>query len=161
MNTPKTLILRLTSAIALAGVVIRAGELVEVTVAEAKDLLRRGKAELANADADGAEVFASNTVEAPLHPAIEAFQQDNADRAAEAAAEAAQAAADAAAADTSADTSGTATDAATGAQEAASEAPKVDAPAADAGKPADAVKTDGKPATPQGRRQRQAANAAK
>lgn len=147
MNTPKTLILRLTSAIALAGAVIRAGELVEVTVAEAKDLLRRGKAELANADADGAEVVASNTVEPPMHPAIEAFQQDNADRTAERGFETdtvSQAVAVEAAAQAAADAAAAAA-ATTGAQEGASDAPKADAQAA----------------TPQGRRQRQAANAAK
>lgn len=38
---------KLTSAIGIAGVLVRAGEVIEVSESAAKDLLRRGKAELA------------------------------------------------------------------------------------------------------------------
>jgi hypothetical protein len=43
----ETVILKVTSAIVVGGEVMRAGDLVEVTRSEAKDLLHRGKAELA------------------------------------------------------------------------------------------------------------------
>lgn len=50
----KNYILKLTSAVAFGGVISKAGELVEVTEAEAKNLLHRGKAVLATAE-DGVE----------------------------------------------------------------------------------------------------------
>lgn len=43
----KSVVLKLTGAIALDGQIARAGSLVEMSESEAKDLLRRGKAELA------------------------------------------------------------------------------------------------------------------
>lgn len=51
----KTYVLKLTSAIAIDGAIVRAGGLVELTEAEAKNLLARGKALLATV-ADGVEV---------------------------------------------------------------------------------------------------------
>lgn len=53
----KSVFLVLTSAIGLAGEIARAGDVVEVTPAEATNLLRRGKGRLATAD-DGVEVEA-------------------------------------------------------------------------------------------------------
>ena len=50
----KTYILKLTSALVIAGTVCRPGELVEVSELEAKNFLARGKAELATAE-DGVE----------------------------------------------------------------------------------------------------------
>lgn len=50
----KTYVLKLTSALVIAGVVCRPGELVEVSELEAKNFLARGKAELATTD-DGVE----------------------------------------------------------------------------------------------------------
>lgn len=44
---PSTVILKITSAIAVKGVVVRPGQLIEMTNAEAINLLQRGKAELA------------------------------------------------------------------------------------------------------------------
>ena len=44
LSNPKTIVLLLTCAIAIAGEVMRAGSLVEVTIDEARDLLARGKA---------------------------------------------------------------------------------------------------------------------
>lgn len=46
----KSIVLKVSSAFLVGGQVARAGELVEVTVTEAKDLLSRGKAVLATAD---------------------------------------------------------------------------------------------------------------
>lgn len=45
----KTVMLKVTSAFLVGGEVARNGEVVEVTTAEAKDLLHRGKAVLATA----------------------------------------------------------------------------------------------------------------
>ncbi len=45
----KTVMLKVTSAFLVGGDVARSGEVVEVTTAEAKDLLHRGKAVLATA----------------------------------------------------------------------------------------------------------------
>lgn len=45
----KTVMLKVTSAFLVGGEVARKGEVVEVTTAEAKDLLHRGKAVLATA----------------------------------------------------------------------------------------------------------------
>lgn len=47
---PETFLLKLRSGIVLDGEIVRGGELVEVGEAEAKDLLRRGKADLATED---------------------------------------------------------------------------------------------------------------
>lgn len=44
MSNPHTVILKLTSAVAIAGMIVRAGELVEVTKLEAADLVQRGRA---------------------------------------------------------------------------------------------------------------------
>jgi hypothetical protein len=46
----KSVTLKLTSAIAMDGEIYRAGSLVEVTDADARNLLHRGKAVLATAD---------------------------------------------------------------------------------------------------------------
>jgi len=51
----ESVFLKLTSAIAIDGAVVRAGSLVEVTQTEAKNLLHRGKAVLAT-ERDGAPV---------------------------------------------------------------------------------------------------------
>ncbi len=45
----KTVMLKVTSAFLVGGELARSGEVVEVTTAEAKDLLHRGKAVLATA----------------------------------------------------------------------------------------------------------------
>ncbi len=42
----KTFFLKLTSAIGIDGILCKSGQIIEVTEGEAKDLLRRGKAEL-------------------------------------------------------------------------------------------------------------------
>lgn len=44
---PESIVLKVTSAFLVGGKLAKAGELVEVTTAEAKDLLARGKANLA------------------------------------------------------------------------------------------------------------------
>lgn len=49
----QTAILKLTSAIAIAGVICKAGDIVEVPEQAAKNLLHRGKAVLATADDEG------------------------------------------------------------------------------------------------------------
>lgn len=69
--------------------------LAEVTTSEARDLLRRGKAEIATDEDVRAAglVIASDTQEAPLHPEIEAYQQDRKEQEAEKQQEAAEAAA--------------------------------------------------------------------
>lgn len=73
----KTVILKLTSAIVVAGQVIRPGNLVEVTESEARDLLHRGKATVATQeDADAAEPAAvTDADDAPLNPAVEAANE--------------------------------------------------------------------------------------
>lgn len=73
----KTVILKLTSAIVVAGQVIRPGNLVEVTESEARDLLHRGKAVVATeADAGDAEPAAvTDGDEAPLNPEVEAVSE--------------------------------------------------------------------------------------
>lgn len=48
--TMKTIWLKVTSAIVVGGEIAAPGELVEVTESEAKNLLHRGKAELATAE---------------------------------------------------------------------------------------------------------------
>lgn len=50
---PKSVVLKLTSAIAMDGTICKAGELVEVEMTVAKNLLHRGKAVVAT-EADGA-----------------------------------------------------------------------------------------------------------
>lgn len=47
MNTPKTFFLKLTACLAIAGEVCKPGTIVELLEHEAKDLLNRGKADLA------------------------------------------------------------------------------------------------------------------
>lgn len=88
---PNTLILRLVCAIAIAGNVLRPGELVEVTRTEAKDLLRRGKAVLhEDPIEDDQAVHASGSQEPGLHPDVNDYNADqDAAAAAAAAAEAA------------------------------------------------------------------------
>lgn len=49
MSNPKTIFLVLTCAMAIAGEVVRANTLVEVTIEEGRDFLTRGKARLATA----------------------------------------------------------------------------------------------------------------
>lgn len=56
--------LKLTAAVALAGVIHRAGSTVEVDEATAKNLLHRGKAELATEQQDAAEVIDADEVAA-------------------------------------------------------------------------------------------------
>lgn len=53
MRNEKIITLKLSAAVAIDGQVVRAGTLVEMIEAEAKDLLRRGKAVLAT-ERDGA-----------------------------------------------------------------------------------------------------------
>lgn len=48
----KSIILKVVSAIVVDGIVARAGQLIEVSEAEARNLLHRGKCELAAADDD-------------------------------------------------------------------------------------------------------------
>jgi hypothetical protein len=79
-----TVILKLVCAVVIAGEVLRAGSLVEVTESEAKDLLRRGKAEPHSHDPESGEtVTSSGTNERDLHPAIAAHQEDRDSQAAE------------------------------------------------------------------------------
>ena len=86
----KTVILKLTSAIVIAGDVLRAGSLVEVTRGEARDLLSRGKAELHEHDAESDEpVTSSGGTDPDLHPDLASYNADQ-----EAARAAATAAAD-------------------------------------------------------------------
>lgn len=66
-----TVVLKLVSAIVIAGRVLRPGALVEVTQSEARDLRIRGKAELATV-ADGAAEFASEGAVQALHPDLAA-----------------------------------------------------------------------------------------
>lgn len=59
-----TIFLKVTSAFLVGGEVAKIGEIVEVTQAEAKDLLARGKAEVATAnDAGGSSVKHSQGTE--------------------------------------------------------------------------------------------------
>lgn len=64
----KTFVLKLTSAIAVDGVVLKAGELVELVEAEAKSLLARGKAVLATIEDDLGLTSAEPV--APIVPAV-------------------------------------------------------------------------------------------
>lgn len=91
-----TVLLKVTSAFVMAGEIVapaRKGKpptLAEATKSEAKDLLRRGKAVLAtDEDVKAAGlVVSSGTQDAPLHPVIEAHQQDREEQEAERQAEA-------------------------------------------------------------------------
>lgn len=81
--------LKLTAAIVIAGQIVRAGGLVEVTPSEARDLIRRGKAVPDNSDKAADVVSAAadeSAATAPLHPVIAQHQQEEAERAAAAAA---------------------------------------------------------------------------
>lgn len=70
----RTVILKLVSAIAVAGEVLRAGNLIEVTLSEARDLLRRGKAEIHSEDpGEDDTVTASGTVDPAPHPEVAEF----------------------------------------------------------------------------------------
>lgn len=65
--------LKLTAAIIIGGVLCRPGALVEVTESEAKDLLRRGKAEVATAADQGSPLAAvTNGEDGALHPEVQA-----------------------------------------------------------------------------------------
>lgn len=75
----ETVFLKLTSAIVVAGDVVKPPAVVEVTRREARDLLNRGKAVLAT-EKDGAPVVRSETREAPLHPDIQAHEDDRAEQ---------------------------------------------------------------------------------
>ncbi|WP_323162856.1 hypothetical protein [Stenotrophomonas maltophilia] len=77
--------LKLTAAILIAGQIVRAGGLVEVTPSEARDLIRRGKAvaDTGDAPADAVSVAANESATVvQLHPVIAQHQQEEAERAA-------------------------------------------------------------------------------
>lgn len=77
--------LKLTSCIAVGGELVRAGELVEVTDAEARDLLSRGKAVLATADDNAKPRARTLAQETEPNPALQADDDgDTADDAADA-----------------------------------------------------------------------------
>lgn len=65
----KSVVLKVTSAFLVGGQVAKAGELVEVTMAEAKDLLHRGKATLATSKPAVAIHF-TDEVHVPATPAF-------------------------------------------------------------------------------------------
>ena len=65
MNNSQTVVLQLTSAVAIAGRILRAGDLVEVTKLEGADLVQRGRAVVVASD--DAEDFADDA--APPEPA--------------------------------------------------------------------------------------------
>lgn len=115
----KTHLLVLTAAVAIAGTICRAGEVVEVTDGEAKDLLFRGRAKLATADDETTAAVVSAGAAAgesrELHEDLSALN----DGAEQREAEAHGATLDAAQSD-----AGNQADAAQGAQDAASEATK-------------------------------------
>lgn len=68
----KTATIKLTAAIGVAGQLIRRGEIITVPEAAAKDLLRRGKAEMATADDETeAEPEATEAPEPEPEPAPE------------------------------------------------------------------------------------------
>ena len=89
-NTVKTVFLKLTHAIVVAGEVIGAGKLIEVTEREARDLLNRGKAKLATLGDGETPAASSGTVERPLHPDVAAYELDRAGQDAEDAANSAE-----------------------------------------------------------------------
>jgi len=85
----KTVHLKLTSAIAVGGHVIKPPSIVEVTEGEAKDLLHRGKAVLATEeDADEPIVARTLTDLSEEHPDVADFNDDQAQVAADAKADA-------------------------------------------------------------------------
>lgn len=61
----KTAIIKLTSAIGIKGQLVRAGEIIEVPEEAAKDLMRRGKAELATEDDEATTQLEGDADEAP------------------------------------------------------------------------------------------------
>jgi hypothetical protein len=65
----KTVILKLTGTIAVDGVILRAGHLVELVEKDAKALLARGKAVLHEAEADVSKVFKRKAPAAAAAPA--------------------------------------------------------------------------------------------
>lgn len=71
--------LKLTSCIAVGGDIVRAGELVEVTDSEARDLLSRGKAVLATAADDAKPVARTLAQETELNPDLQAGDDGDAD----------------------------------------------------------------------------------
>lgn len=75
MKKPESYLLKLTQAIVMDGAIVRPGRLVEVTEAEAKNLLARGKAELATedkpADDDDADAAARAKADADAAEAAE------------------------------------------------------------------------------------------
>jgi hypothetical protein len=77
-NQVEKVFLKLTSAIAVDGFILRAGHIVEMVEHEAKDLLRRGKAVLASLSdhpkAPAAEQPAAPVVE-PVEPAAPAADE--------------------------------------------------------------------------------------
>jgi hypothetical protein len=96
----KTVVLKVVSAIAVAGQVVTPGELIEVTQSEAKNLLHRGKCVVAT-EADGAPAASSAGADAggdgPLNPELSDFAAEQARIAEENARVQAEAEADAAA----------------------------------------------------------------
>lgn len=70
--------IKLTACIVVGGRLLRPGSLVEVTKGEARDLLRRGKAEPHDGDTEGEEVHASGGADPAEHPTIAEFNADTA-----------------------------------------------------------------------------------
>lgn len=91
----KTQILKLTRPIMMGGRVRPIDTIIEVSVAEARDLIRRDRA-VPHVLGDDEDAIASDATDAPLHPAIQAHEDDRVEQAAERAAEAAGAAEEAA-----------------------------------------------------------------
>jgi len=115
-------ILKLTSAIVVAGQVIKPPALVEMTDSEARNLLHRGKAVVAT-EADGVASAVTDTVAGALNPELPDFEADAAARLAEDLAEAeAEDAARAAAAAEAAEAATAAADAEKAAADAAEKA---------------------------------------
>lgn len=78
----KSFVLKLSSAIALDGDVVRAGSLVEVDEPTAKNLLHRGKATLATAedgadDEDGVDLSKLNKAQLLEHAAANGVEADD------------------------------------------------------------------------------------
>ena len=121
----KSEILIVVSAIAVAGEIIPRGNPVEVSGAEARDLLNRGKCrrptdeELAELLGATVDVAASGTVDPDLNPQIAAVNASNASDAVIDAATATDSAADVATADAATDVATTVEAPAAAAQEAA------------------------------------------
>lgn len=79
--------IKLTACVVIGGQLIPPGSLVEVTKGEARDLLRRGKAEPHEEDTEGEDVIASGNTDPDEHPDIAEFNADAAQGAADAPAE--------------------------------------------------------------------------